>query len=562
VLPAAVDREAAVVSVREDFDALMRQVGIARTVDATSLLAVEVTSGRGSQPVPVQFDPVSLDHPQRGELLMLMPGLTKAGETRSFDVYCGPEFARASLAIAPGITDDRLRVSTGPGGVEFEFALDGAAGHPRWTHLSFDPNLGEAGNLLGASGFNGGFGDLTGCTDWITWYDRGRLQETPARADVLHAGPVATTVRVSDLQLWGQGDAVALGKTTEGRAFGAAPAGQADWYFRFYAGKPVVEQWLDYRLESLDHGWTRPLQVRYGLKAWDRGGLALTGTQAVAVANGLAAVPLPGESTVIPAQCMFTPDGNVLQVAFSLPDALGTYFTGRWLVLPERLANPAGLASSMGAAVEQSALEALVDGRVVRRDPDALQLVEFDRTRGAGPGPRATVREVVLEPGNLNPDPSFEGKEAFWALGANDMEARWTATHVYSGATAVDLSCTERSLSLLSTNARASHALAVAPNARYEVTFQARCTAGQGEVHANFYAAEPGCDFRHVISPVPADGEWHLIRVTLTTGDFPAPDTAPGVFTRGLRLAPALRLWTYRKTQRTYVDQVEVRALP
>jgi hypothetical protein len=60
---------------------------------------------------------------------------------------------------------------------------------------------------------------------------------------------------------------------------------------------------------------------------------------------------------------------------------------------------------------------------------------------------------------------------------------------------------------------------------------------------------------------VPADGEWHLIRVEVPTGDFPARSQQPGVFTRSRGVAPALRLWTYRKTQKTYVDQVEVRRL-
>jgi hypothetical protein len=93
------------------------------------------------------------------------------------------------------------------------------------------------------------------------------------------------------------------------------------------------------------------------------------------------------------------------------------------------------------------------------------------------------------------------------------------------------------------------------------VTFQAQCTSGDGEVYANFYATEPGCDFRHVITPIPADGDWHEVRIEVPTGDFEARDTQPGVFARAYGIAPALRLWTYRKTQTTYVDQVEVRRL-
>jgi hypothetical protein len=168
---------------------------------------------------------------------------------------------------------------------------------------------------------------------------------------------------------------------------------------------------------------------------------------------------------------------------------------------------------------------------------------------------------VTVAEGDLNPDPSFEQREAFWALGASDMAARWSTTQVYSGKVALDLSCTERTLSLVSTNARASHALDLAPNGLYEVTFQAKCTAGEGEVHANVYSPEPGLDFPHVITPVPADGQWHRIRIEVPTGHFTPRSRDPGVFTRSQGLAPALRLWTYRKLQSTYVDQVEVRRL-
>ncbi|MBM3473908.1 MAG: hypothetical protein FJX75_11615 [Armatimonadetes bacterium] len=562
-LPATTERVDAVLSAREDFAQLLLQVGLEGTVAPASLQAFEVTKGREPAAAPVQFDPLPGENSQRGELLLLMRGVTAAGEERSFDVYCGPEPVATKTGVSLEVTDDRVVANIGEGGLRFEFALDAANGHPRWTGLAFwldrDGNLGE--NVLGRSGYNGGLADLTCCTDWMTWYDCGGLQTRPARAEVLNAGPVATTVRVSGIELWGQGDTVKLGTRENGETYGASPAGEADWYFRFYDGKPVVEQWVDYRVTSLSHGWTRPLQVRYGLDDWQASGLRTVAGQPVAFGGGLAVTPLAGGSTTFAPQCMFTDDGHVLQVAFNRPDALGSYFTGRWMCFSASLSDSAILSVASGAAVEQSSIETLVGGQIVKRAPQPLPLVEFDRTGGQGPGPRPQIREVVTSEGNLNPDPSLERQEAFWALGSGDMEARWTTTQVYSGRVAIDLSCTEKSLSLVSTNGRASHALNLAPNAVYEVTYWAKCTSGDGEVHTNFYSTEPGCDFRHVISPVPTDGEWHQIQAEVTTGDFPARDQQTGVFARNRGVAPALRLWTYRKAQTTYVDQVEVKRL-
>ncbi len=428
--------------------------------------------------------------------------------------------------------------------------LDGANGHPRWTGLSFAPSdavpADEQANVLGASGFNGGLADLTTCTDYIKWYDFGGYQTRPAKAEVLGAGPVATALRVSGLELWGQG---------------AAPVGEATWCFRFYAGKPLVEQWVDYRLDRLDSGWTRDLQVRYALKRWDRTGTRGDENQSVGYADDLAVATLAAAPTTIQPRCMFTPDGNVLQVAFNQPDLAGDYFTGRWIALPARLADTVETGPLAPVAAEQSAVEALVADRVVKRPPTPIDLVEFDPTEGRGPGPRLQTHEVTVSEGNLVPDPSFEQKEAFWALGAADAEARWTSSQVYSGKTAVDLSCTDKTLSILSTNVHGSHVLGLVPNALYEVTFWAKCVSGEGEIQANFYSSEPGLDFPHIISTVPPDGEWHQIRAEVPTGDFRVAADKSRVFSRTQAVAPALRLWTYHKLQKTYVDQVEARRL-
>jgi hypothetical protein len=542
----ATDRADAVLNAREDFAAILRQVGLSGTVNPASLRAVEVTPGHEAASVPVQFDPISPKDNQRGELLVIMPGRSPAGQTRSFDVYFGPESMPAKPAVAAQVSADRVTANTGKGGLWFDFTL----GHPRWTGLSFAPNEGavpdQQANVLGLSGFNGGLADLTTCTDYIKWYDFGGSQTGPAKAEVVSAGPVATTLRVSGIELWGQGD---------------APVGQATWYFRFYAGKPIVEQWIDYQLDRLDHGWTRDLQVRYGLQRWDRNGTRGNEDESVGYADDLAVATLAGGPTTIQPHCMYTPDGNVLQVAFNQPDLPGEYFTGRWIALPSRLADTIETGPLAPVAIEQSAVEALADGRVVKLAPAPVQLVEYDPTEGRGPSPHIQTREVTVSEGNLVPDPSFEQKEAFWALGTGDTEARWTATQVYSGKTAVDLSCTDKTLSILSTNVRGSHALGLVPNALYEVTFWAKCISGEGEIQVNFYGAELGLDFPHIISPVPADGEWHQIRIEVPTGDFRVAADKSRVFTRTQAVAPALRLWTYQKAQKTYVDQVEARRL-
>ena len=553
VRPAAFERVNAVVNAREDFAALLRQIGCTGRADAQSLYAFEVDGGGPGRPVPVQFDALAGGDGQRGELLLTIPGRTAPGQARSFDVYFGPKpspAATKSSALWPDITGDYARVNTGKGGLAFEFRLDGTDENPRWTRLSFasgkdaDPVAGA--NVLGKSGFNGGFADLTCCTDYVKWYDFGGVQTTPARARIVNSGPVATTVMVSGLEMSGKED---------------APAGKADWMFRFYPGKPVLEQWLDYEVTNLDNAWTRALQVRYGLNRWERGSNRTIGGHPVACADEVTVAPLEDAATTLTPQCMYTPDGHVLQIAFTEPDAVGSYFTGRWITLPGGLSDSEYLAAIEAPAVEQFGVEELVQRKVVRRTLEPTALVEFDRTGGKGPGPQPVTREVVAAAGNINPDPSFEQKDAFWALGTADTEARWTTTQAYSGHVAVDLSCTDKTLSIACTNARAGHALDIAPNARYEVSFWAKCTSGEGEIQTSFFSSEPGCDFPHIISTVPADGKWHQVQIEVPTGAFRAGDANAGVFARSQRMTPSLRLWTYHKAQKTYVDQVEVRRI-
>ena len=120
----------------------------------------------------------------------------------------------------------------------------------------------------------------------------------------------------------------------------------AEWSFRFFAGQPVVEQWLDLHVDRLDNGWTRPLQVRYGLQSWQQMATRTVAGRSVAVADTLAVASFPPSATTIAPECMATGDGNVLQVAFIRPDALGDYFCGSWLTLPAELADATTLAGT------------------------------------------------------------------------------------------------------------------------------------------------------------------------------------------------------------------------
>lgn len=67
-----------------------------------------------------------------------------------------------------------------------------------------------------------------------------------------------------------------------------------------------------------------------------------------------------------------------------------------WTYAPPMAGSTAGR-----AAIEQFAVEALVDGRVVRMAPLPMALTEYDRTAGLGPGSRPRTRPVVVGEGNI-----------------------------------------------------------------------------------------------------------------------------------------------------------------
>ena len=549
------------VSAREDVGALLAQVG-APAAAPKRFRAFEALAGGKTREVPVQFDPLATDDDARGELFLLLPASDNAGGSREADVYFGPDGSPAPPAVKADLTADQVSVTTGRSGLEFVFALSGDGPNPRWTRLAFDTNgdglFTDEAKVLGATGYSGGYGALTCVTDRITWYDFGLLQSRPAKAEVLHQGPVSTTIRVSGLELWGHGDEAVQRSNVDGRELRASPKGEAEWFFRFYPGRPQVEQWVSFRLDDPDTGWTRPLQVRYGLERIEQGAnLSVNGVRA-GHADDAALLPLAGEPTRLPVACTYTPDGHVLQGLFVRADAPGEYFMGRWLLTPRAATEAAYTAYLQGPGLKQYAVELLRDGQAVTPEPADLPLVAFDSTGGRGPIPRPERREVVIAEGTLNPDPSLEERDRFWALGGGDQAGVWTETQVYSGEVAADLSCADGEIGMLQTKPIASRQLALEPNSMYEVTLWAKCTSGPGQLHLNFYAPVSGYDFPHAQVPLEADGEWHQVRAELPTGAL-QPLARDTIFPRAEEVLPALRIWTHRKQQSVYVDQIQVR---
>ncbi len=561
VPPTGREMHDAIVTVKEDFALLMRQVGAGPFVPR-GFEAFEVLAGEEPRPVPVQFDHLPPRGLTRGELLVKMPGATGPRQSRSFDIYFGPREPEATSGVRCQITPDAVTVETGPGGLRFVFALGGEGPGPRWTELRFDlggeGRFDERPNVLGPSGFSGGGADLTCVTDRVTWYDFGALQTRPAAAHVLHQGPLSATIMVSGLEMWGHGSAGQM-PTNLGTTSGTGLKGEARWYFRFFAGSPRIDSWVDFRLSDADTGWTRPLQVRYGLGRWEQAATRTLAGGTYALTEDIAVLPQVSEATRIPPRCLFTLDGNVLQVSFSQPDAEGEYFTGRWTTMPGGLDEGRYETALTGIPVEQFSVEELRSTGPVAAEPGPLAPVLLDSTGGRGPAPRPGYRPVAVATDAMNRDPSLEAEESVWLAGGGGFAGGFSHSHPYSGEVAADLSCAEGDIAMLQTNGRGSALMGLQPESPYEVAFVAKCSAGAGKLHVNFYA--PGYDFPHARATLPADGRWHQVKLKVTTGRF-VPSRPDSVFPLPDETAPALRIWTYQDAQTVYVDEVTVRPWP
>ena len=386
-------RRDALIRVREAFDAILQQVGT-QPFAPTRVRVCEVDAeGKVLQEAPAQFDPDAAGS-QRGELLLKLPGEWPGGERR-FYVYFG---AGPPRPAAPELTGDVAadRVTFSSGAVMATFALSGQGPGPRLTELRF----GEGPNLLAKAGWDEGFGHLCACQDGVTWYDFGALQDDDARAEVVSRGPLAMTVKVSGLRLYGAGTAQQVaGVGTPGRT-GAAPKGEAQWCFRLYAGDPRVDSWVEATIFDPDTRWTRPFDARFGTASVEGartvGGGAAQGS--FAEAGGLALVALDDEAARPNVRPFFTgEDGAVPAVSLGTSAAAGAYRSDRWRMMPAgeaavgQVARPAAAAAGQATratddawyeqqgapvGVTQYAVERLEGARIIRPAPQAVEVRE------------------------------------------------------------------------------------------------------------------------------------------------------------------------------------------
>jgi len=405
----SIERIDAVVRIKEDFSLLLEQAGIQDAFDTNSVRVVEYdASGKMLGEIPAQFDCIPGES-ARGEVVWIIPGKFRAGEKRNFCIYfdtvknpkkpSGPE-------IKYTIDESLLTVETGKGGVKFEFSLDGNGRGPRIESVIFDNegsgDFDQQPNVLGPSGYNEGYGDLTNCQDSICWFNFGGLQENNAVAEVIHNGPVSLTVRVSNKELYGGGKG--------SKASGTKVVGIADWYFRFYKNQKRIEQWVNIDLHSGQHKWTRELQVRYGLNSKEG---ALTNTEGgvyYAANEEIAAVAMDDEQARKRVSVVYTDDGGVIQVGFERLEKKGRYYPGRWLLVPGGKSREYYASQVAMFPFVQYAVELLGSSGIERPLPKAIQPGQFDT--------RIEIRSVE---GQAEPAKITFSDSVYIILGKKDM---------------------------------------------------------------------------------------------------------------------------------------------
>ncbi|MBI2300113.1 MAG: hypothetical protein HYU66_14415 [Armatimonadetes bacterium] len=373
--PRDVPRSGGIIKAKVALDALLAQVGLSGHVDPASVRAVALRGDGGPrQAVAGQFcpDPAL---PDRGELL-LRPPFELAGP-EWFAVYFGLQGEGSPAAAAPAQLKYQLEGSLaqfGNGKVALEFELAGAGGGPRLMKLAWAGGP----NQLGEGGWDAGYGHLCACQDGVTWYDFGALQATDATAEVIDRGELAMTVRVSGLEIYGQGRKVAFqGVGTAGERQ-AEKKGTAEWYFRLYADDPRVDSWVTYTIQDPGTAWSRPLEARFATadKVDGRSGDPDKDGAAFAMLGKLALVGLDDQEGAAARPSFTGQDGAVLSVGFDRVSLPGTFRTDSFRILP--LAADAALAAEAAPyGVDAYAVESLVDGKPVRTKPEPIRLGEL-----------------------------------------------------------------------------------------------------------------------------------------------------------------------------------------
>jgi hypothetical protein len=510
-------------------------------------------TGDQAEEVPAQLD---LFKEGRGTLILLPENNLTSRDTRRYVIYFGGPLPSSGGETGVKIDEKSATVTSGKKGVKFAFSLSGEGDGPRLMDLRFDLNSDgkfDELNVLGKTGFSGGYGCLTSCYDPLFWLDFYAFQKELARARVVASGPVSNTIVAENLQLFGIGGPLEY-KRTDGKSFPIGHKGTARWFFRTYTGRPYLDQWIEWQMGDADTGWTRSLQVRYGLANFDPN-IAQTGGRPgeAAEAADICALAAPEEQQRLTPLTRYTKDGHVVEVSLAEPQQVGRYASNFWRTAPSAIGADVLKKSLAPPVVEIYALERKEGERVVSSPPKAARSEPVSTLDSPviQPGPEPPL------PGTLNWDSSFEKTKEYWNI-TND--AAWSRQAARTGKNGLLLEVNkEKKLPLVSTSERVNREMALEPNTTYKLTFWARCLSEKGFVLANLYWG-PGYDFSQVKTELQPDGKWRRYEVDLPTGNFPLPP-APGqeekkVFVQPSRIFPALRLWSRDIEQVVHVDDV------
>jgi len=533
-----------------DLNLLCGQVGAELPRQPCRVRCADQTDDKARE-IPAQFD---LFKDGRGMLIIAPEEDMTAGRTVRYAVYLEPSPPAAGTAGEVRIDPSSAVLTGGRNGVRVVFDLSGDGGGPRLTDIRFDLNGdGEFAepNVLGKTGFSGGYGCLTCVYDPYFWFDFGKFQTEPARARVVFNGPVSTTIVVDNLELFGCGGPLKQVRS-DGKTFPIGKKGNARWFFRTYAGRPYLDQWVEWRMEDGDTKWTRSLQVRYGLANFDPSVVSIGGRPGEAAeAKDFCMLPATEEEGRLIPIVQRTRDGHVVQVRLDKSRRVGNYASNFWRMVPSSFGTENLRNSLAPTVVEVYALERKEGARVVRRPPKAARgdLVSTLPAPVVEPGPEPPL------PGTLNWDSSFEKTKQYWRI---SRDAAWSRTAARTGDIGLLLEVDDekgKKLPLVSTIARVNREMALEPNTVYKLTFWARCMSGDGLLNTDLYWG-PGYDYAGATVKLPTDGKWHRYEVETSTGDFPPPSPPGKVFVEPSRIFPSLRLWCINKEQVVHVDDV------
>lgn len=348
--------------IKEDFGLVLAQIGISDAFDPNSVRIVEYEpSGKMGKQISVQFNPgYAVD---KGELLFIVPGKFKAKEKKYFYVYFdtvkNPKKSERP-GISCSINNGMVSINTGNKGMRFEFSLTPKPG-PRIEGIYFEPDI----NVLGPSGYVGGYGTLTAVTDGQCWYNFGASQKEDAVAQIVHNGPVSLTLRISGVEVYG----------TPPKS--PSKKGQATWCFQFFKDDKRFDEWVDTSIKQ-DTGWTRKFQVRYGLNDWSNADNINEEGIKYANTGKMASLPLQDFPDRVPVLVTFTTDGNVLQVELEKMDNKGDYYSDRWRVMPAGLTSDVYVGNAKMISFNQFAAEVLTASGSAKPDLKDVQVQPYN----------------------------------------------------------------------------------------------------------------------------------------------------------------------------------------